>query len=62
VEEKGVKLGVVAQATRVALTGRTVSPPLFEIMALLGREKTLARLLALVPGVRGEPSARNRRG
>lgn len=62
VEEQGVKLGVVAQATRVALTGRTVSPPLFEIMALLGREKALARLLALVPGVRGEPSARNRRG
>jgi glutamyl-tRNA synthetase len=46
-EEKGIRLGVVAQATRVALTGRTVSPPLFEIMALLGRERALARLRAL---------------
>ncbi len=48
-EEKGIRLGVVAQATRVALTGRTVSPPLFEIMALLGRERALARLRALFP-------------
>lgn len=47
-EEKGIKLGVVAQATRVALTGRTVSPPLFEIMALLGRERALARLHAIL--------------
>ena len=46
-EEKGIRLGVVAQATRVALTGRTVSPPLFEIMALLGRQRALARLRAL---------------
>jgi glutamyl-tRNA synthetase len=48
-EEKGIRLGVVAQATRVALTGRTVSPPLFEIMALLGRERSLARLRILFP-------------
>jgi glutamyl-tRNA synthetase len=62
VEEKGVKLGVVAQATRVALTGGTVSPPLFEIMALLGRERALARLRALVRGARGEASTRKSRG
>ncbi|MDT4974830.1 MAG: glutamyl-tRNA synthetase, partial [Pseudonocardiales bacterium] len=31
---------------RVALTGRTVSPPLFESMQLLGRERSLARLRA----------------
>lgn len=60
-EEKGIKLGVIAQATRVALTGGTVSPPLFEIMALLGREKALARLRALVSGAR-EPSVRQRGG
>lgn len=48
-EGKGIKLGVVAQATRVALTGGTVSPPLFEIMALLGRERALARLHAILP-------------
>lgn len=48
-EEKGIKLGVVAQPTRVALTGRTVSPPLFEVMALLGRDRALARLHAVFP-------------
>ncbi|HEV8662477.1 MAG TPA: glutamate--tRNA ligase [Candidatus Methylomirabilis sp.] len=47
-DEKGIKLGVVAQATRVALTGRSVSPPLFEIMPLLGRDRALARLRALL--------------
>lgn len=47
-DEKGIKLGVVAQATRVALTGRTVSPPLFEIMPLLGRDSALGRLRALL--------------
>lgn len=31
-------------ALRAAVTGRTVSPPLFETMYLLGRERTLARL------------------
>jgi glutamyl-tRNA synthetase len=34
----------VLQAVRVALTGSTVSPPLFESVALLGRDTTLARL------------------
>ncbi|MGH7376325.1 MAG: glutamate--tRNA ligase, partial [Candidatus Methylomirabilales bacterium] len=61
-EEKGVKLGMVAQPTRVALTGRTVSPPLFEVMALLGRDRALARLRALLPGVRREPSVPGRGG
>ncbi|MDR1043986.1 MAG: glutamate--tRNA ligase [Candidatus Adiutrix sp.] len=42
--EKGVKLGAVAQPLRVALTGRTASPGLFEIMEILGPEKTLARI------------------
>jgi glutamyl-tRNA synthetase len=37
-------LGKIAQPLRVALTGRTVSPGVFEIMAILGREETLARL------------------
>lgn len=44
VEEKGVKMGQVAQPVRVALTGRTASPGLFEVMELLGRERTLLRL------------------
>ncbi len=41
-----VKPKIVFQAIRVAVTGSTVSPPLFESVDLLGREKTLARLTA----------------
>jgi glutamyl-tRNA synthetase len=37
-------LGQVAQPIRLALTGATVSPPLFTVMAILGREETLARI------------------
>ena len=44
VEEEGMKMGQLAQPVRVALTGGTASPGLFEVMALLGRERTLARL------------------
>lgn len=43
-EEAGVKLKDLAQAVRVALTGRTISPPLFEVMKLLGKERVLERL------------------
>lgn len=44
IETQGLKLGDVAQAARVALTGRTASPPLFDVMGVLGRETTLSRL------------------
>jgi glutamyl-tRNA synthetase len=40
----GTKLGKLAQPVRVAVTGGTASPGLFEVLAILGREKTLARL------------------
>lgn len=40
----GVKLGAVAQPLRAALTARAVSPPVFDVMAVLGREETLARI------------------
>jgi glutamyl-tRNA synthetase len=40
----GVKLVELAQLTRLAVTGGTASPPLFEVLALLGRDETLARL------------------
>lgn len=43
-EARGLKLGKVAQPLRAALTGRTVSPGIFEVMVLIGREETLARL------------------
>lgn len=42
--EGGVKAGDLIGSCRVALTGRKVSPGIFEVMVLLGREKTLARL------------------
>lgn len=44
VEEMGMKLGKIAQPVRVALTGVTVSPGLFEIIDVLGRETVLKRL------------------
>jgi glutamyl-tRNA synthetase len=44
VEEEGIKMGALAQPVRVALTGRTASPGLFEVMEVLGRERTLHRL------------------
>ena len=43
-EAKDVKLGQVAQPLRGALTGSHMSPGMFEVMALLGREETLSRL------------------
>ena len=43
-EQTGLKLGKIAQPVRVALTGRTASPGIFEIIAILGKEKVNARL------------------
>jgi len=51
-EQKGVGLGKLAQPVRVAVTGTTVSPPLFETIALLGRERTLRRIDAALEKVR----------
>ena len=44
VEQNGLKLGSVAQPLRVALTGKTTSPGIFDVLAVLGREQCLARL------------------
>ena len=41
---KGIKLGVVAQPLRAALTGSLASPGIFEVMDVLGRDETLGRL------------------
>ena len=43
-EESGIKLKNIAQAVRVALTGKTVSPGLFEIIKVLGKERVEKRL------------------
>jgi glutamyl-tRNA synthetase len=45
-EGAGIKLGQVAQPLRVALTGSTVSPGIFEVLAILGRDESLSRLRA----------------
>ena len=43
-EELGLKLVDLAQLARLAVTGRTASPPIFDVLALLGRDESLARL------------------
>jgi len=43
-EAEGAKLGQVAQPLRVALTGRKTSPGIFDVLALLGRTESLARI------------------
>jgi glutamyl-tRNA synthetase len=43
-ERLGLKLGAVAQPVRAAVTGRTTSPGIFEVLAVLGRAESLARL------------------
>src|SRR5256886_7072474 len=43
-DRKGLKLGNVAQPLRAALTGRTTSPPIFDVLAVLGKSESLGRL------------------
>ena len=43
-ERKGAKLGAVAQPLRAALTGRITSPGIFNVLVVLGRQESLARL------------------
>ncbi|BBK32022.1 glutamyl-tRNA synthetase [Stella humosa] len=43
-EQEGTKLGQVAQPLRAALAGSTISPGIFEVIEILGREETLGRI------------------
>jgi glutamyl-tRNA synthetase len=43
-ERRGLKLGAVAQPLRAALTGRTTSPGIFEVLAVLGKTESLGRI------------------
>jgi glutamyl-tRNA synthetase len=43
--ERGIKAGVLIHATRVAVTGQAVSPGVFEVLELVGRDRTIARLI-----------------
>ncbi|PIU49615.1 MAG: glutamate--tRNA ligase [Desulfobacterales bacterium CG07_land_8_20_14_0_80_52_14] len=47
-EQTGLKLGKVAQPVRVALTGKTASPGIFEILHVLGKERTVGRLMRAI--------------
>ncbi len=51
IESTGLKLKDVAQPARTALVGRAAGPGLYETMAVLGRESTLARLRRAAPGL-----------
>jgi glutamyl-tRNA synthetase len=56
VEQRGVKPGKVFQPVRVAIAGQTVSPGIFESVALLGREQTLARIDAAIARADAQPT------
>jgi glutamyl-tRNA synthetase len=49
-EASSLKLGAIAQPLRVALTGRTTSPGIFDVLAVLGKDESLARLGDLAAG------------
>ncbi len=47
-EEFGIKLGQLASPLRVAITGQTISPSLFEVMEILGKEESLKRIQKII--------------
>jgi glutamyl-tRNA synthetase len=56
-EQRGIKLGAVAQPIRAALTGRTTSPGIFEVLTVLGKAESLARLRDQETAEREQPRA-----
>ena len=56
-ESAGLKAGVLINATRVAIVGEAVAPPLFETMLALGRERVVSRLRKALPAVRESSKA-----
>ncbi len=51
-DERGIKLKWLAQTLRVALTGKTVSPGIDEVMAILGRERVLRKINSAISYIR----------
>ncbi|QCK87499.1 glutamate--tRNA ligase [Phreatobacter aquaticus] len=49
-EAQGVKLGAIAQPLRAAVTGRTTSPGIFDVLDVLGRDESLARIADQIGG------------
>ncbi|MCR9255015.1 MAG: glutamate--tRNA ligase [Alphaproteobacteria bacterium] len=56
VEAEGMKFGAVAQPLRAAVSGTMASPALFEMLGVLGKEETLARMTAAIEGRIGRES------
>ena len=52
--ERSVKLGAIIQPTRVAVTGRTASAGMYEVLGLMGRELTLTRLAGAIAQPAGQ--------
>jgi len=50
-EKHELKLGAIAQPARVAITGTTASPGIFEVMEVVGKEKVLKRLEKAIGGL-----------
>jgi glutamyl-tRNA synthetase len=55
-ESAGVKAGLLINATRVAIVGQGVAPPLFDTMVALGRERVVSRLRRALPAIAAGPS------
>ena len=53
VDKYGIKLGALAQPVRVAITGGTESPGIFDVLEVVGREKTLRRLEMAISTIQG---------
>jgi glutamyl-tRNA synthetase len=51
----GMKLGNIAQPLRAALTGRITSPPIFEVLAVLGKDESLARMREQIVSAGAQP-------
>jgi glutamyl-tRNA synthetase len=54
IEAHGIKLGVVAQPLRVALTGKSVSPGIFEVMEVMGKEQVVKRLSTAIAHIKAK--------
>lgn len=53
VEAAGIKLGALAQPVRVAVTGGTVSPPIYSVLEVLGKDRSLSRLDQAIASIAG---------
>jgi glutamyl/glutaminyl-tRNA synthetase len=55
--DAGVKAGLLINATRVAIVGRAVAPPLFDTMVVIGRDKVIARIKRALPMLAAQGAA-----